>query len=97
MPAASELIAAGRSEGEVARLLGADALIFQDLNDLIEAVQKRGKSHVDRFDSSVFDGDYVTGDVTADYLRHLEANRNDHAKEIRSRHSETIIELHNTV
>ena len=96
MPAASELVAYGHSDEEVARLLGADALIYQDLADLIEAVQKKGKSHVDRFDCSVFDGDYVTGDVTADYLQHLEASRNDHAKETRSRHSETVIELHNT-
>jgi amidophosphoribosyltransferase len=96
MPAASELVAYGRSDEEVGRVLGADALIYQDLPDLIEAVQKKGKSHVDRFDCSVFDGDYVTGDVTTDYLRNLEANRNDHAKENRSRHSETVIELHNT-
>jgi amidophosphoribosyltransferase len=80
----------------VGRVLGADALIYQDLPDLIEAVQKKGKSHVNRFDCSVFDGDYVTGDVTPDYLRNLEANRNDHAKETRARHSETVIELHNT-
>ena len=96
MPAASELVAYGRSDEEVERVLGADALIYQDLPDLIEAVQKKGKSHVNRFDCSVFDGDYVTGDVTTDYLRNLEANRNDHAKENRSRHSETVIELHNT-
>jgi amidophosphoribosyltransferase len=90
-------VAHGRSVEEVAQVLGADALIYQDLVDLIEAVQKRGRSHVDRFDCSVFDGDYVTGDVTTGYLEHLEANRNDHAKEARSRHSETVIELHNTV
>ncbi len=96
MPAASELIAHGRTEDELAALLGADRLIYQDLDDLIQAVQKKGKSDVDRFDCSVFDGDYVTGDVTPDYLQHLEANRNDGAKETRSRHSETVIEIHNT-
>jgi amidophosphoribosyltransferase len=96
MPAASELIAHGRSEDEVCRLLGADGLIFQDLDDLIEAVQKKGKSDVDRFDTSVFDSEYVTGDVTADYLNQLEQNRNDGAKESRSRHDETVIELYNT-
>ena len=97
MPVASELIAHGRTEDEVAALLGADRLIFQDLDDLIQAVQKKGKSDVDRFDCSVFDGDYETGDVTPDYLHQLEALRNDDAKENRSRHSETVIELHNTV
>ncbi len=96
MPAASELIAHGRTEEEICRELGADGLIFQDLDALIDAVQKKGKSHVDRFDTSVFNGDYVTGDVTADYLRQLEAQRNDSAKEERSSHSETVIELYNT-
>jgi amidophosphoribosyltransferase len=97
MPAASELIAHERTVDEVAQLLGADGLIYQDLEDLIQAVQKKGKSHVDRFDCSVFDGDYVTGDVTAGYLEHLEAHRNDGAKEKRSRHIEGTIDLHNSV
>jgi amidophosphoribosyltransferase len=96
MPAASELIAHGRSEDEVCRLLGADGLIFQDLDDLIQAVQKKGKSHVDRFDTSVFDGEYITGDVTPNYLDRLEQNRNDGAKERRSASDETVIELYNT-
>jgi len=96
MPAASELIAHGRSEDEICRLLGADGLIYQDLDDLIAAVQKKGKSHVDRFDTSVFDSDYVTGDVTVKYLDRLERDRNDDAKASRSRHSETVIELYNT-
>jgi amidophosphoribosyltransferase len=97
MPAASELIAHGRSEAEIERELGADRLIFQDLDDLIDAVQKRGKSLVDRFDTSVFDGVYVTGDVTPDYLEGLERARNDGAKaEQRSRQDETVIELYNT-
>ncbi|HYN77455.1 MAG TPA: amidophosphoribosyltransferase [Lamprocystis sp. (in: g-proteobacteria)] len=96
MPSAVELVAYGRTEGEVGELLGADGLIYQDLDDLIQAVQKKGKSHVDRFDCSVFDGNYVTGDVTADYLQHLEANRNDYAKQGRPGHSENIIGLHNT-
>ncbi len=80
MPAASELIAHGRSVDEIAERLGADGLLFQDLDDLIAAVQKKGKSKVDRFDTSVFDGVYVTGDVTPDYLQALEAQRNDAAK-----------------
>jgi len=96
MPAASELIAHSRSEDEICSLLGADGLIFQDLADLIQAVQKKGKSHVDRFDTSVFDSDYVTGDVTVQYLKRLERNRNDSAKDLRSRASETVIELYNT-
>ncbi|MBK1717920.1 amidophosphoribosyltransferase [Thiocystis violacea] len=96
MPAASELIAFNRTEEEVARELGADGLIYQDLEDLIEAVQKKGKSHVDRFDTSVFDGKYVTGDVTPEYLRALEANRNDGAKADQSFYKESAIDLHNS-
>ena len=96
MPAASELVAHGRTEAEIETELGADRLIFQDLDDLIEAVQKKSKSTVDRFDTSVFDAVYVTGDVTADYLDELERARNDSAKDDRSRCDETVIELYNT-
>jgi amidophosphoribosyltransferase len=97
MPVANELIAHGRSEKEIERELGADGLIFQALEDLIDAVQKRGKSFVDRFDTSVFDGVYITGDVTADYLARLEIARSDGAKgEKRSPQDETVIDLHNS-
>jgi amidophosphoribosyltransferase len=95
MPSASELVAHGRGEEQIRELLGADRLIFQDLEDLIDAVQKQGKSDVDRFDTSVFDSDYVTGDVTEAYLQHLEVMRNDAAKEARRNLGESIIELHN--
>ncbi|MCF7985702.1 MAG: amidophosphoribosyltransferase, partial [Thiohalocapsa sp.] len=94
--AASELIAHGRTERQIERELGADRLIFQDLEDLIEAAQKKGKSLVDRFDTSVFDGVYITGDVTPDYLNDLERARNDHAKQQNSRCDETVLELYNT-
>jgi len=96
MPAASELIAHDRTEADVEAELGCDRLIYQDLADLIEAIQKKGKSHVDRFDTSVFDGVYVTNDVTADYLQALEQVRNDDAKR-QSRCEETVLELHNSV
>jgi len=96
MPAASELIAHGRTEEEIERELGADGLIFQGLPDLIEAVQKPSKSAVDRFDTSVFDGIYVTGDVTADYLDDLERVRSDPAKEQRANSDETIMEMYNS-
>jgi amidophosphoribosyltransferase len=80
MPAMDELIAYGRTEREVGALIGADAIIYQDLDDLIAAVQKKGKDCVDRFDTSVFNGDYVTGDVTPSYLSQLQAERNDTAQ-----------------
>ena len=99
MPAADELIAHGRSEDEVAQTIGADKLIFQDLNDLIEAVRKRNPA-ITRFDASVFDGDYVTGDVNRGYLDRLEKRRSDSARN----HVDTddaddsespVLELHN--
>jgi amidophosphoribosyltransferase len=96
MPAASELVAHNRTVEEINQQISADGLIFQDLNDLIEAVQKKGKSDVDRFDASVFDGEYVTGGITQDYLDQLERRRNDGAKEQRDRSANSVIELHNT-
>ncbi len=96
MPAATELVAHGRTDDEVGDLIGADRLIYQDLADLEDAVQKKGKSYARRFDTSVFNGDYVTGDVTAEYLQLLENQRNDGAKQARDKRSDSVIDLHNT-
>ncbi|HSQ69832.1 MAG TPA: amidophosphoribosyltransferase [Steroidobacteraceae bacterium] len=79
MPAASELVAAGRSEEEVARIIGADWLIYQDLDDLVRAVRHHD-SEVTEFDASCFSGIYVTGDVSAEYLARLETERSDQAR-----------------
>lgn len=95
MPSASELVAHGRTEQEVCDIIGADKLVFQELDDLIEAVQKKDRTDVDRFDTSVFSGEYVTGDVTDDYLSNLEACRNDDAKEQRNTSGSNVIDLHN--
>jgi len=96
MPAASELVAHGRTDEQVCDWIGADALIYQDLDDLIDAVQKKGKTSVDRFDTSVFNGEYVTGDVTLEYLDALEAARNDDAKAERdAAKANEIIGVHN--
>jgi amidophosphoribosyltransferase len=86
MPAASELVAAGRSEEEVAHLIGADRLIYQDIDDLERACLHHD-SHVHEFDTSCFSGEYVTGDVTVDYLARLQEERSDLAKEERRRQS----------
>ena len=96
MPAASELVAHGRTEDEVCEYIGADRLIFQDLDALIDAVQKKSKSKVTRFDTSVFSGEYVTGGIDGDYLARLEAERNDQAKAVREDPARmTLIGLHN--
>ncbi len=95
MPAASELVAHGRTEDEVCSWIGADRLVYQELDDLIDAVQKKGKTKVDRFDSSVFSGEYVTGDVTAEYLHQLECARNDGAKQASEDAGNNVIDLYN--
>jgi amidophosphoribosyltransferase len=79
MPAASELVAAGRTEQEVARIIGADWLIYQDLEDLVRAVQHHD-AVVTEFDTSCFSGVYVTGDITPEYLARLQAERSDVAR-----------------
>jgi amidophosphoribosyltransferase len=74
MPTRTELIAAHRSEDEVGREIGADALIYQDLEALEDAV-RRINPKLTRFEGSCFDGRYVTGDVTSDYLQAVETRR----------------------
>ena len=80
MPSASELIAHGRSDEEVGELIGADWIVYQDLQDLIDAGTE-GNENIKRFECSVFDGQYITGDVDAAYLERIEALRNDSAKQ----------------
>jgi amidophosphoribosyltransferase len=79
MPAASELVASGRTEREVQEYIGADWLIYQDLDDLVRAVRYDNGDIAD-FDTSCFSGQYVTGDVTPEYLARLERERADGAR-----------------
>jgi amidophosphoribosyltransferase len=83
MPAASELVAASRTDEEVAKLIGADWLIYQDLDDLVRAVRHHDSGVVD-FDTSCFSGEYVTGDITREYLDKLQSERSNQAKQTRS-------------
>ncbi|MDM4771071.1 amidophosphoribosyltransferase [Solimonas sp. SE-A11] len=94
MPTASELVAHGHTVEELERMLGADKLIYQDLNDLIEAV-RAGNPRITRFDTSVFTGEYITQDITTEYLNQLELFRSDAAKAARKRAAPTIIEIQN--
>ena len=79
MPAAHELIAAGRSEEQVQRFIGADWLVYQDLEGLVAAVDHED-SDIVGFDTSCFSGEYVTGDVSSEYLHELEVVRSNTAK-----------------
>ncbi|MGI4826950.1 MAG: amidophosphoribosyltransferase [Janthinobacterium lividum] len=76
MPARSELIASGRTVPQLAKEIGADCVIFQDLADLEASVSELAPD-ICNFDASVFDGKYVTGDITRKYLNNLERARND--------------------
>jgi amidophosphoribosyltransferase len=80
MPTRSELIATGRSEDEIARHIGADTVIYQDL-DALQAAVREANPRLARFEASCFDGHYVTGDVTSEYLAEVEQRRDDKRQE----------------
>ena len=79
MPAANELIAHGRTTEEVAEAIGADRLVFQELDDLLDAITE-GNPELTSFDCSVFTGDYITGEKE-DYFDELSQRRSDSAKD----------------
>lgn len=95
MPSSEELIAHNRSEDEIARLIGADRLIYQDLEDLVEAA-RAGNPAVAEFDTSCFTGYYVTGDVSQGYLDRIERLRSDEAKSMREADINSLTDLHTT-
>ena len=79
MPTAAELIAHGRSTEEVCEAIGADWLIYQDINDLVSA-SSEGNPAITQFDCAVFNGEYVTSDVDQGYLDRLASLRNEKAQ-----------------
>ena len=83
---------ASRSGDEVAKLIGADWLIYQDLEDLIAACV-HDHSSIKEFDTSCFSGNYVTGDVTPEYLARLESERSDLAKASRRDAERTALKV----
>ena len=76
MPTRQELLATGRSDAQISLEIGADAVFYQDLDALIEAV-KKANPLITHFETSCFNGEYITGDVTPEYLAAVESNRND--------------------
>ncbi len=99
MPSASELIAHGRSVDEIAKAIGADWLIYQDIDDLISS-GKEGNDEINRFDCSVFTGEYITGDVDGGYLDKLAADRSEKSKQDKetaaTMKSSQVVGLHNS-
>lgn len=80
MPTRAELIAAHRSDEEICQEIGADGLVYQDIEALKRAVHVLNPA-LTRFDNSCFDGQYVTGDISADYLASVESARGKSARE----------------
>jgi amidophosphoribosyltransferase len=94
MPAVEELIAHDRTDDEVGKLIGADWMVYQDLDDLIAAVQK-GNLDIKEFDCSCFNGQYVTNNISDDYLDKIKAIRNDSAKNDTEEPLVAGMDLHN--
>ncbi|WP_372737545.1 amidophosphoribosyltransferase [Neptunomonas sp.] len=80
MPSPEEFIAHNRSPDEIGEAIGADWMLFQELDDLKESVAAGNADKINNFDSSVFDGYYVTGDIDSAYLDRLNQKRKDAAK-----------------
>ena len=83
MPAAEELIANNRSVEQIQKIIGCDWLVYQDIEDLRNAVSFGNRSVTD-FEDSCFTGDYATGDIGVEYLDDLAARRSDEAKLVQS-------------
>lgn len=94
MPAANELIAHNRTENEVCEAIGADRMIYQNLDDLVSAVSK-GNPKIKHFDTSCFSNEYITGDIDDAYLERVESLRNDDAQLQRNENA-SIIEIQNS-
>ncbi|AIN47286.1 amidophosphoribosyltransferase [Candidatus Palibaumannia cicadellinicola] len=94
MPNVNELIAHGREIDEIRQLINADALIFQDLSALEQAVRE-DNPHVKEFESSVFNGIYVTCDVDESYLNSLKLLRNDSYQALHAQTEVENLEIYN--
>ena len=93
MPAVDEFIANGKSIEEINQTIGSDRLFYQTLEDLIEVTMRKG-SELDGFDSSCFNGEYITGDIDSEYLDRLSAARNDASKIQETMDAERSIDMH---
>lgn len=92
MPSRDELLATNRTDEEICAEIGADALIYQDLDALRESITK-SNPHLTQFDCSCFDGKYITGDIDAAYLNRIEAARSDMNKKQLPPNSTTQLDL----
>ncbi|MEQ9450879.1 MAG: amidophosphoribosyltransferase [Pseudomonadales bacterium] len=97
MPSREEFVAHGRTDEEVGRVIGADKLFYQNIDDL-QASASEGNPGITDFECSTFNGQYVTGDIDEDYLNQLSLARNDQSKqrlEAQRNTDSNVLELHN--
>ena len=92
MPTSDELIAHNRDEETICRLIGADGLIFQDLDALVDAA-RRGNRKIAEFEQSCFSGEYITGDVSEGYLLQVGNQRSDEARAARAKDEDSLRDL----
>lgn len=94
MPSANELIAYGREIEQICECIKADGLIFQNIDDLVDAVREEN-SAITRFETSVFDGNYITGDVNQEYLESIDKSRGEKIKSPVIQEELSNLEMHN--
>jgi amidophosphoribosyltransferase len=92
MPSRNELIAFNKTEVEICKEIGADGVIYQNLDDLKSGISKENKV-LTNFDSSCFDGKYVTNDISEDYLNMIESLRADSSSNQKPKNSITQLDL----
>ena len=92
MPSRDELLATDRTDEEICKEIGADALIYQDLDALVRDISISNPD-MKVFDCSCFDGKYVTGDIDEAYLANIEAARGDVNKEHKPSNASTQMDL----
>ena len=95
MPAVTELIAHDRTVPEIEKAIGADWLVYQDLEDLQRSCLGGADTDVKEFDCSVFNSEYVTGDINEAYFQRLEIARSDASKSSVNSEEDVAIDLHN--
>ena len=76
MPATSELVAHGKTEKQIKKFIGADELIYQDL-DALRMSAHAGNPKITGFEDSVFSGEYCAGKISKRFLENLEKSRSD--------------------
>ncbi len=94
IPSPNELIAHGQSEDKICRAIGADWLVYQDVADLVAAA-RAGNPEIPCFDVSCFTGEYVTGNVSEEYLDYISGLRCDSTRERDETAAESLVDLAN--